>query len=299
MGPNGFSHVVVLFFQGNLTCQDQSSLYPRETLSGVIHTYAVLGNEQNKILNSQRFSELLNSGFLAILRINEFGNVMVLHFFLSSVDSSCQYFSGSIMNGCAGCFSGEKLYKFMLDTTDYDIVGPVKNFIGSIRSSHSTVYLAVCEKYPSNVLALSYDFMDIENINKYHAFDVIGKQVSMDLTKLHLSDLRVIAVDAGNRRNPFTSSDCSSIGDFLFMMSYSATDKMKTTEFFVFSENIQRVKMACLCKGSEAGWNTYLEKFSREYSTSFFDTVYFDINKRSWRSNIIFRMYVEHFQEVQ
>lgn len=204
------------------------------------------------------------------------------------------------MNWDAGVrFSGEKLYKLMLDRIDYDIDGPIKNFIGSIRSSHSTVYLAVFEKYPSNVLALSYDFIDIENINKYHAFDVIGKQVSMDLTKLHLSDLHIIAVDACNWCNPFTKTEYTSSGDFLFMMSYSTTKNLKTTEFFVFTENIQRVKTACLCKGSEAGWNAYLEKFSRQYSTSFFDTVYFDKNRRSWRSNVRFKMYVESFQEVQ
>lgn len=215
-----------------------------------------------------------------------------------SVDSTSQFFGGGIINGNTNvCFSGERIYRFVSDLIEYKTIGPIRNFIGSIRISNKTVFLAVFEKYSSDVLSLDYDFIDIQNINRYHCFDSIGKNVSMDLTKLHLSDLRVIGVDSHNVCNPFTKADDSPSGDLLFMMSYNMSKNLLRKETLVFSVNIQRVKTSCSCKGSEAGWNNFLEKFSKEFSTCFFDTLYHDRDRRTWRSNKMFKMYVEFFQE--
>lgn len=274
-------------------------------MNELLQAYSLLDSTQSQIFNSTWYSDFQKTGFLEILRINEYGNPEKVHFGVMTMDGTSQFFGGGIINGDGimngntnMCFSAETIYKLISDRNEYNTLGPIKHFIGSIRVNNKTVYLAVFEKYPSNVFSLNYDFIDIENINRYHCFDSIGKHVSIDLTKLYLSDLHIIGIDALNRANPFTKADDNPTGDFLFMMSYSMSKNVATSVFFVFSANIQRVKSACLCKGSEAGWNNFLEKFSKEFTTSFFDTLFSDKDRRLWRSNKVFKMHVETFQEL-
>lgn len=216
------------------------------------------------------------------------------------MDNTGQVFSGGMINSDRTfIFTGERIYRFVMNRIEYDRFGPIRNFIGGILVGNKTMYIAELENFPSTTFCLhDFDFLGVENINKYHCFDSLGKYVMLDLTQLDLSDLQIIAVDASSKCNPFTRAEDKSCGDLLFMMSYSTLKNMTRKEYFIFPVNIQRVKMSCMCKGSEAGWNNFLAKFSKEFRTAFFDTLQTDQSRRLWRTNKNFKMYVESFQEV-
>lgn len=272
-------------------------------MAEILRSYAKLDKHgaHGSIFSSflRRLRDFEESGFLEILYIDKYGNIQCGQFCILTMDNNCRFFGGGFIDGEAHVwFPSERIYRFIFEKIEYDRFAPVRSFIGSIMRNNAIVYLTSFQSYPGITFSLSFDFVDAENINRYHGFDSLGYSVMMDLTQLELSDLQIIAVDASNVCNPFTRADDGRSGDLMMMISHTSIKNLHAKEYVVFPLNIQRLKTSCLCKGSEAGWNNFLARFSKEYRTAYFDTLQSDSTRRLWRTNKNFKMYIESFQEV-
>lgn len=237
-------------------------------------------------------------GIIEILMVNKYGNVNCVHFCITGImDVTGQLFGGGIINyNGEFFFSPSTIYTLMKNRIEYCRIGPVVSFLGNIIIADKTLYIAELENH--SVVCLDYCFIGVENINAYHSFDTLGNSVMLDLIRLELIDLQIIGVDSTGTCNPFTRADDKSSGDLLFMMGYTMSKNIMRKEYFVFTVNLQRLKTSCLCKGSNAGWNNFLGKYSKQFRTACFDTFQSDGNGRMWRTNKNFMMHIEYFQEV-